>query len=397
MKATTPTRLMHCPGRVVLIALGLVQALAGSITAAPQEALEHELVMEGWAEEVQPRIARIGGMAALAKFVDHDVLGFRLNYSTIYRGEKITVSGLVVYPIEFEQPAPILVWTHGTIFDERSGPSSWKSPALVQLMPAMHGMITFLPDYVGYGATADRVHPYILREDITPSVIDMIHAGRQFLQAEQIAFGPELYVMGFSEGGYVAMDTARELDTNPKHGIALTAAHAVSGPYDLHVTASLILNDPSYPTPAYMGFMMGAYNERYWNRDLGHFLNEPYDAAVTRFQSGDMRLGAMASSMPGTIGELLAPSFAADFKGDGELEYKRALQANDIPLWSPSMPLHIYHGTADRDVPFDVGKGYYEDMLAAGADATKLSFHAYEGANHSATVVKAVLAFLESN
>ncbi len=374
--------------------LGALALLASVLVAAPQEVRGYELQFEGWSEDLRPLVASSTSLAPYAGHVEYDVLGFRLEYSTIFRGEEITVSGLIVVPLDVEDEAPILVWSHGTLFDERSAPSSWRHPLQIQLMPALSGMITFMPDYVGYGASAELIHPYILN-DCLVSVIDMIHAGRQFLEEEGFPFSDELHLFGFSEGGYVALATAHELDTNAKHGLEVTQVNAISGPYDIFEAARLILSDESYPIPAYSALLLAAYNERYWHRPTTEFFQEPYADLMARFQSRKVGLGLLAGSMPSTIGQLMSPAFTSRFEGDGEVEVKAALKANAVPPWAPSMPVFLYHGTADRDVPLSVGEKQHKAMLAAGADARRLSFTVYEGAGHSATVFKAVRSFFE--
>lgn len=376
-------------------ALGALWLLTAVAAAAPQDALGHELLFEGWAEDVQPLVSVDGSLAPFAGYVDHDVLGLRLDYSTSYRGSEVTVSGLVVFPMDIEGTAPILVWSHGTLFDEHRAPSSWTHPVQLQLMPALNGMITFMPDYVGYGASAELIHPYIQRDELVASVIDMVHAGREFLEQQSVPFSDELYLWGFSEGGYVTLATAHELDTNAAHELGVTEVHAVSGPYDLLQASSLILADETYPIPAYVAFLFAAYNDRYWQRPVTDFFVQPYADVVARFQARDAGLGALGGSMPDTLGQLLSPAFTERFEGDGETGVKASLAANAVPPWAPRMPVVLYHGTADRDVPFPIGKRQYEAMLAAGADAKRVSFVAYEGADHSATVFESVLSFLE--
>lgn len=376
--------------RTCAVALGALLLGSGTVLAAPQEALGHELRFEGWADDVRPLVKSRGALAPFARHVEHDVLGVRLEYTTQYRGEQITVSGLVVFPMDLEGPAPILVWNHGTIFDEHSAPSSWTDPVRLQLMPALSGVITFMPDYVGYGASASRIHPYVLREDIVPSVIDMIHAGREFLEREGIGFTDELHIWGFSEGGYVALATGYELDTNREHGLAVTEVHAVSGPYDMVEAAHLILADEDYPIPAYAALLLAAYNERYWERPPSEFFVEPQAGLVARFQERKASLGMLAGGMPDTLGQLLAPSFQTDFEGDGEEAVKEGFRVNSIPAWAPSMPVSLYQGTHDIDVPMGIGKKQHAAMLAAGADAEHLSFTLFEGADHQATVLRAM-------
>lgn len=380
----------------VACAAWLVLLVSGG-SAAAQAPLTADLAFEAWAENVRPDFARVRVLARFAEHVEHDVLGLRLEYRTEHRGKELTVSGLVVFPLDLEGPAPILVWNHGTIFSEHEAPSSWTSPVQLQVLPALKGMIVFLPDYVGYGVSADKVHPYVMREEVVGAVIDMVHAGRAFLDEEGVAYSDELYLFGFSEGGYVTLATAHELDNDPSHDLPVTEVHAVSGPYDLVHTSRLVLADEDYPVPAYVAFFYGAYNERYWKRPTTDFFIEPFAEAVAGYQSRESTLSALAGAMPQTVGELLEPGFRERLENGGEVEVKAALARNSVPPWKPRAKTYLYHGTADRDVPFELGETQHEAMLAAGADASQVQFIAFDGADHGATIVQALQRFLRAH
>src|SRR3712207_9335251 len=56
---------------------------------------------------------------------------------------------------------------------------------------------------------------------------------KEFLKKENIAFNDNLFLAGYSEGGYVTLAAAQEIENNPEHNLKLTGAAAGAGGYEL--------------------------------------------------------------------------------------------------------------------------------------------------------------------
>ncbi len=377
--------------------LALCLPLLGGLAHA-QATVSHELAFEAWAEDVAPTFAG-SSLSSFADYVEHDVLAIRIEYQTTYRMQQVTASGLIAFPMDLEDledPAPVVVWAHGTLFDENGAPSSYGDAHHLGLVPALGGMITLLPDYTGYGSSADLIHPYIMRDDLVHSVIDMIHAARDVLAREDVPCQDEVMLWGFSEGGFVALAVAQELEANAEHGLTLAETHAVSGPYSLLESANVILEDETYPIPAYVAYLFASYNDRYWQRPLTEFFVAPYADIVERFQRRKIGLGQLARSMPDTLGALVKPEFVERYRTAGEeARLKASLDGNSVPPFGPRAPVFLHHGTADRDVPIAIAQRQFAAMMEAGADPELLTLATYEGLNHGQTAYRALRVFLD--
>jgi len=98
------------------------------------------------------------------------------------------------------------------------------------------------PDYEGYGSTMDRAHPYLYQEATARQVIDGIVAARQqFLEKRggQLKDGYKTIILGYSQGGSVAMATHKYLE----QGIGGEAPLAD----DLHLAGSICGDGPYDP------------------------------------------------------------------------------------------------------------------------------------------------------
>ena len=92
--------------------------------------------------------------------------------------DPIFLSGKVILPAKGPIKRYILV-SHYTIASNKEAPSNIFSleGLLVKL-----GYALIIPDYIGYGVTADKVHPYLVMEITARNVLDMYYAVVPFLE-----------------------------------------------------------------------------------------------------------------------------------------------------------------------------------------------------------------------
>jgi pimeloyl-ACP methyl ester carboxylesterase len=124
-------------------------------------------------------------------------------------------------------------------------------------------------------------HPRLIRPvmDLSPhadAVIDMIKATKEFLDEEGIQVNDKLFLTGYSEGGYVTLAAAKEIELNPSHALTVTAVAAGAGSYDLENMFEHITTTTEYSDPSYLAFLIMAYNTTNdWNKPLSFFLKKP--------------------------------------------------------------------------------------------------------------------------
>ncbi len=136
---------------------------------------------------------------------------------------------------------PIVLYAHGTTTDKTYNLASIndnKNPAYSELLEisaayAAQGYIVIAPNYAGYDISTLPYHPYLIAAQQSQEMIDALATGRGALKKKPphtISDSGRLFVTGYSQGGYVAMATAKEMD---RQGIKLTASVPMSGPYAL--------------------------------------------------------------------------------------------------------------------------------------------------------------------
>ena len=122
-------------------------------------------------------------------------------------------SGAIMVPITSEV-LPILSINHGTIVKRTQvaseGPMN-SVEGVGGLITASLGYLTCVPDYLGYGVSKE-IHPYVHAKSLSISIIDMIRATIHYSHAEEINISDQLYLTGYSEGGYATLAAQKEIE-----------------------------------------------------------------------------------------------------------------------------------------------------------------------------------------
>lgn len=313
-------------------------------------------------------------------YIKYPVSYHRIVYTTTYKGQQIKASGAIVIPICPTIKAAIVSFQHGTMFADRDAPSNSNS---VENFPFFNEYILFLPDYIGYGESKGILHPYFIHETITSTVIDMIKAGKRYLDDNHINYNPDkLFLTGHSEGGYVTIAVQKELEENPIEGLNLVASAPSAGPYDVELIGKLIFQNNSYPSPAYLIFILSAYSNYYWQRPITDFFQQPYAANIMNLLNGIYNENEINQRLTTNLNLLVNPTFLNNYRSDGENELKNMFELNSVYNWAPKTPTRIYHGTADNIVPFEISQKAYDSFILNGSNPKDVKLVPLQGVGH---------------
>ena len=270
----------------------------------------------------------------------------------------VTLSGKVMLPKD-RKPKRMILVSHYTVCSNAEAPSNCFSLEGV-LVKLGYGLV--IPDYMGYGVTADEVHPYLVMEQTAQNVVDMYLAVRPWLKA--VGMEPEhddIYLMGYSQGGAntMAVEYMIEKDyyeeDNPQR-IKIHRVFAGGGPYDVKATYERFVttDTASYPVavPLVLQGMIRGNNLNIKMTDLmQEWLYERMDEWVNskRFTS------AQINKLIGTrVTHELLTKEAMDQKSDNVAELYKAMTVNSIVSynWIPDAPVYIMHSMDDETVPY---------------------------------------------
>lgn len=302
--------------------------------------------------------------AALAK--DHSkvpevvpryaVTTYRLSYFTEDKdGALVRASGLVAVPQKAQGAAsPVISYQHATTFQNANAPSLKPEPAEPPVVLASLGYIVVAADYVGFAESNDRPHPYLQARPTARAVLDMLAAAQTWRRQEKVADTGQLYLVGYSEGGYATMAAQRELERGGGPLLAqLQASLPAAGPYDLQATLDAQLERVKDERPE-IAWLLRPGTLRY----LGSSLR------------AEVRRLLMRALVPGDADVDYDGRFIDLYLADDQ-EGLKEFSSVDWG-WKPTAPVYLFHGREDQTVPFAAGLAAYNTLSAAGGAPVSL-------------------------
>ncbi len=299
--------------------------------------------------EISAALASAGDAAFLATPA-YAVQAWRLSYLTVdEQGRQTVASGFVGIP---QKPAnalsPVLSYQHATIKNQADAPSSLTKLGDPPVVLASLGYIVLASDYVGYGVSAGLPHPYLMSAPSASAVVDLLTAAKYWRQTRNVADNKQLFLTGYSEGGYVTVAAHRALQAGTStHRNELVRVVAGAGPYDVQATMDQLIE-----------IMRRDY------LPLGYLL----DPGFLRFLSDTDRRNArdvLMALLVGIDGDVvISPKVIDYFLADDRAAIASLSSVFD---WAPQVPLDLFHGRDDRTVPYLSATNTVQAMRARGA------------------------------
>ncbi len=314
-------------------------------------------------------LAQLYGYSNYQPLIAYGVDIYKISYRTTYRDDTITASGLVTVPQGLQQKAPLMAGLHGTLSRHDQAPSNADnidSRTGLELFSAF-GFITAIPDYLGFGTSDHILHPYYDYLHTSQTTVDMLYAVEELLEKEAIPYRKDLFITGYSEGGYAALATLRYIEEK-KLDFTVKATAAGAGGYDITALMQSILSNNEYPRAAYLAYVIHAYNQANgWNRPLTDFFREPYASQIPALFDGSLDISSINQQLPAMLDQLFNPSFLTGIREGTEKQFMEAIQANSVSDWAPRSPVRLYHEQDDEIIPIVNSKSTYDAMITRGA------------------------------
>ncbi len=298
---------------------------------------------------------------------------YRVTYKTKYKGKTITASGLVSVP-QTDDKLPVLSFQNFTNTLYSEAPSKSPDNIVYQSMTtiASMGYVVAIADYPGFGISEYIDHPYMLKDETTPSVIDMLYAVEEIINEQKQHINNNLYLIGYSQGAWATINALQFLETQTDHfNVKCTATGG--GPYNLNIMLDYIMNNDEYSEPYYIANMFNAYANNYNSSfNLNTIFRSPYNKKIPSLFDGYHTGDQINRDLSVKVKELFTKDFLEISNKD---EYiKEYLTKNSIESWNTSSLIKLYHGKDDTSIPqdmmFDAAQTLSEDNTANSSVAT---------------------------
>jgi hypothetical protein len=296
---------------------------------------------------------------------------YRVSYNTFAPDDSsVQASGLIIIP---DSQSPIFPWIslqHGTVAAKAEAPTQAPNEGLAE---ASQGFVAVVPDYLGYGDSADLLHPYIIEKSYVAPLLDMMRAAREFAAAEKINLGP-LFLKGYSEGGYATLALQKAIESDETEEFKILASAPGAGPYDVDLTGTLTVQK-SKVNPANIPLLLLSYN--YWLADSRLPLASifvPSETNVTNALNGAYNVEQISQILPTDTYSLFNQSFVEDFaSNDPKIPAAKDLhtllksQSLTGTGWAPKTQTRLYHCVDDEQIPVAVTEAATAEFKAVGA------------------------------
>lgn len=267
------------------------------------------------------------------------------------KGMPIRLSGRIVVPLN-KKVHRIMVVSHYTIGANHEAPSM--SFPLEGIF-ASRGIAVIVPDYIGYGITADRVHPYLCSNLTAKNVVDMYLAALPFMK--HIGCMPEheeIILFGYSQGGATTMAVSQNLEYSHSD-VKVRLVMAGGGPYDICVTYDKLIDNNFTDYPCAIPLIIQGMN-------IGHELNLDYSQFFLprTLENMDEWINSKRYTMA-KITKLMGTKKLTDIMteqacnktSDGMTDLYLAMLGNSMTTYSPQVPVYLFHSMDDNVVPYE--------------------------------------------
>lgn len=369
----------------------------------------------------------------------------KVSYLTVgAAGERTRATAALMLPsgnsADCQGDRPILLYAHGTTTDKDydfSQVANTKNPAvseatLIAANFAAQGYIVVAPNYAGYDESDLDYHPYLVADQQATDMVDALDGARTIIDRKKrenastyatINDSGKLFIAGYSQGGHVAMATARLLDEQNK---PVTAIAPSSGPYALAAFGDAIFTgNVNIGATRFAPLLAEGMQKKY-----GNIYNSPSDIFSAQYadtqlpstqsfsdlvREGKLPENAMFERNPKnnpTLDQLpmLDPQSFSSIIGFNNSEYlirtnyrtqyvadalqnqdsliagtgalpaqspqnnlRKALKDNDLRGYTPKMPTLLCGGNQDPTVYYDINTGSVAAILQAAAPSNNLN------------------------
>ena len=300
-------------------------------------------------------------------------------------GNEVKASGLFVIPTGLPEIVTktlglsMVADDHGTIFANKEAPSviadfTGTPDGSSIILTSLGGFATLQPDYIGFGDSKEHYHPFVLKDSLANSTVDFIKQVKIFSKDNNITLNNQLFLTGYSEGGYASMATLQKIEAEQISDLKVSMAAPMAGPYALKTMADAILSQPKLGVPSFManvGYSYAIAN----NKEVSSIINELYASKLPTLFNGDLERAEIDPHLThNTTGEkgLFAQSFITDYFTNDSNWFKVSTTKNSLHAWTPTTPIRLVHCEGDDVIPYAISQLTEETMKAMGATDVKI-------------------------
>ncbi len=348
--------------------------------------INEELLDSMTSEEIYNVLFPALGMVTPLNGYDVDI--YSITYETLdNNGQPTIASGAIAVPSSTNDFLPLLSYQHGTQL-ERNSVNSVNGFDIPSMWLGTSGYITVLPDYLGFGIS-EIFHPYMIYESSAIPIIDMLRATKEFCSLNSINVNNQLFLIGYSEGGYTTMATHKMIEELYSDEFTITASAPSAGPYDLSGTmANVMLSFEPYGEPFYLPFTILSYQDKYsLVENLNEYFIDYYAEILPELFDGYHSIDEIHNVMPSIPIQIFRDEVIEEFTNDMQHPLRTRLYENNLYDWTPQSNMKIFHSEQDELVPIENSEVAYTNFILNGAPNVDFEFGSFGLHQNAAPII----------
>ena len=349
---------------------------------------------------------KVPEVAPLVSGLSSAVSVYRLTYQTLYQGAPVQASALVAIPESAtpNTPLPVVAFQNGTNTLKAEAPTENPESLFMQMISASasFGYVIAVADYLGFGESAQLVHPYLCRDVTATSLADMLEAIVELEESATpqlpLALSGDLYLLGYSQGGHATMALHEFLERSLDFPLVLQGTAAGAGPYSISDVNSYMLTQPEYPMPYIGAYPVVAFQSMaFLPDDLALYFNAPYAAAIPALFDGTKDADEINAGLTTDLSQMYTSTVIAAATTGQPVDdavaqgLRSAFDNNSIPGFASATPIRLAHGTADEIIPLSVTQSFQQAMIAAGTAQSNVTVVELPDMDHEEAAPSAVV------
>ena len=309
----------------------------------------------------------------------YDVKVYSVDYETTDpNGNTVTASGAVYYPIGIDEPLSMLSGQHGLTIKRSEVASLIPIYGYIGLFGASVGYAAIQPDYLGLGNSTYPYYP-VYQKSNGKVLLDMVEGVQAFSCENDIELNDNLFIMGYSNGGYNSIAMHDELSKNPR-SFDIDASVVIAGYFDLERDESLVIPE-RFERPSWAIYHPFVMNKTYNLNIIDKIIREPYLSKLDDLFDGEKDALVIDNSLTTYTNQLFTSEYLNEFSSLTIFNsYKNAIKENSLLETKLSGDILLIHSKEDEIVPYSQSEKFYNNAITSG---TKAELVLLEKGNHN--------------
>ena len=301
--------------------------------------------------------------------ISYDIKIYSVDYKTTDpNGNEAIASGAIYIPMNTGKESLSLVsGQHGLTIQKSDVASLIPALGYLGVFGASIGYAVIQPDYLGLGNSDFPYYP-VYQKSNGKVLLDMVDGVKGFACENDIKLNDNLFLIGYSNGGYNSIAMHEELSSRPRD-FDIDASVVIAGYYDLERE-----KDFKYPevieTPAWAIYHSYVIDKTYNLNIIDKIIQKPYVDNLDDLFSGEYSATYIDQKLTRYTEQLFTHEFLNEYETLEIFDdYKKAINSNSLMNANIIGDIFLIHSKEDEVVPYGQSQNLFESIKSKGGNA----------------------------